>query len=233
MPKSRHSPAICSPSSSLAMNFSRSPIGLHTFQGILRSPQKAQLCNPCLRNEMSPLSQEGQPVKSGAYRTFRIFILTAPRVARSKKEGWISKNEQRRLASGSQSAQHLSAVVLMCFSTSTSPTSKRAIACASDVDSYDGKRTERSCWMSSARIECWGASSIAFVIWRKSAKTSVAERLARRASQQRHWMVRPSALAVFQTISLTVVDCCPGRSGEELNIRSTHPRRNVSTFHTT
>jgi hypothetical protein len=25
----------------------------------LRSPQKAQLCNPCLRNEMSPLSQEG------------------------------------------------------------------------------------------------------------------------------------------------------------------------------
>jgi hypothetical protein len=25
----------------------------------LRSPQKAQLCNPCLRNELSPLSQEG------------------------------------------------------------------------------------------------------------------------------------------------------------------------------
>jgi len=42
------------------MNFSRSSMGLHTFQGILHSPQKAQLCNPCLRNEMSPLSQEGQ-----------------------------------------------------------------------------------------------------------------------------------------------------------------------------
>src|SRR5580704_8414814 len=59
MPNSRHSPAICSPSSSLAMNFSHSSMGLHTFQGILRSPQKAQLCTPCLRNELSPLSQEG------------------------------------------------------------------------------------------------------------------------------------------------------------------------------
>jgi len=34
-------------------------MGLHTFQGILRSPQKARLCNPCLQNELSPLSQEG------------------------------------------------------------------------------------------------------------------------------------------------------------------------------
>src|SRR5581483_3466824 len=59
MPNSRHSGAICSPSSSRAMNFSRSSIGLHAFQGILRSPQKAPLCNPCLRNELSPLSQEG------------------------------------------------------------------------------------------------------------------------------------------------------------------------------
>jgi hypothetical protein len=42
------------------MNFNRSSMGLHTFQGILRSPQKAQLCNPCLRNELSPVSQEGQ-----------------------------------------------------------------------------------------------------------------------------------------------------------------------------
>src|SRR4029077_19222861 len=59
MPKSRHSPAIFSPSSSRAMNFSRSSIGLHSFQGILLSLQKARLCNPCLRNELSPLSQEG------------------------------------------------------------------------------------------------------------------------------------------------------------------------------
>lgn len=50
---------FCSPSSSLAMNFSRSSMGLHAFQGILRSPQKAPLCNPCLRNELSPLSKEG------------------------------------------------------------------------------------------------------------------------------------------------------------------------------
>ncbi|HEY2229866.1 MAG TPA: TMEM175 family protein [Xanthobacteraceae bacterium] len=41
------------------MNFSRSSIGLHSFQGILLSPQKAQLCNLCLRNEVSPISQEG------------------------------------------------------------------------------------------------------------------------------------------------------------------------------
>src|SRR6476660_5157003 len=59
MPKSRHATAIFSPSSSLAMNFSRSSMGLHTFHGILRSPQKARLCNPCLRTELSPLSQEG------------------------------------------------------------------------------------------------------------------------------------------------------------------------------
>jgi hypothetical protein len=42
------------------MNFSRSSMGLHAFQGILHSLQKAPLCNPCLRNELSPLSQEGQ-----------------------------------------------------------------------------------------------------------------------------------------------------------------------------
>jgi hypothetical protein len=42
------------------MNFSRSSMGLHAFQGILRSRKRPQLCNPCLRNEMSPLSQEGQ-----------------------------------------------------------------------------------------------------------------------------------------------------------------------------
>jgi hypothetical protein len=41
------------------MNFSRSSMGLHAFQGILRSPQKARLCNPCLRYELSPFSQEG------------------------------------------------------------------------------------------------------------------------------------------------------------------------------
>jgi len=45
--------------SSRAMNFRRSSVGLHAFQGILRSPQKTPLCNPCVRYEMSPLSQEG------------------------------------------------------------------------------------------------------------------------------------------------------------------------------
>src|SRR4051812_42938383 len=60
MPNSRHSGAIFSPSSRRAINFSRSSMGLHAFQGILRSPQKARLCNPCLPYELSPFSQEGQ-----------------------------------------------------------------------------------------------------------------------------------------------------------------------------
>src|SRR5580704_12448748 len=64
MPNSRQSPAIFSPSSSRAMNLRRSSMSLHAFQGILRSPQKALLCNPCLRNELSPLSQEGHTVRS-------------------------------------------------------------------------------------------------------------------------------------------------------------------------
>jgi hypothetical protein len=42
------------------MNLRRSSIGLHSCQGILLPPQKAQLCNPCPRNELSPISQEGQ-----------------------------------------------------------------------------------------------------------------------------------------------------------------------------
>jgi hypothetical protein len=33
---------------------------LHSFQGTFALPQKARLCNPCLRNELSPFSQEGQ-----------------------------------------------------------------------------------------------------------------------------------------------------------------------------
>jgi len=47
------------------MNFSRSSMGLHTFQGFLRPPQKAPLCYPCVRNELLPFSQEGQPVHPG------------------------------------------------------------------------------------------------------------------------------------------------------------------------
>jgi hypothetical protein len=50
---------IFSPSSSRAMNLTRSSIWLHSFQGTFALPQKAQLCNPYLRNELSPFSQEG------------------------------------------------------------------------------------------------------------------------------------------------------------------------------
>jgi hypothetical protein len=41
------------------MNLSLSSMWLHSFQGIFALPQKAQLCNPCLRYELSPFSQEG------------------------------------------------------------------------------------------------------------------------------------------------------------------------------
>src|ERR1700732_3198658 len=59
MPNSRHSTAIFSPSSSRAMNFSRSSIGLHSFQGTFALLAKSPMCNPCARNELSPISQEG------------------------------------------------------------------------------------------------------------------------------------------------------------------------------
>src|ERR1700730_14444470 len=42
------------------MNLRRSSMRLHSFQGTFALPQKARLCNPCVRNEVSPLSQEGQ-----------------------------------------------------------------------------------------------------------------------------------------------------------------------------
>src|SRR6516162_473937 len=74
MPNSRHSPAILSPSNSRAMNLSRSSIGLHSFQGIFALPQKAQLCNPCLRNELSPLSQEGHDVLSAVRLSGSVFF---------------------------------------------------------------------------------------------------------------------------------------------------------------
>src|SRR5579871_2155645 len=57
MPNSRHSPAIFSPSSTRATNFSLSSMGLHTFQGICalrKSPNcvthvLGMKCHPSLR----------------------------------------------------------------------------------------------------------------------------------------------------------------------------------------
>src|SRR6266571_1218409 len=60
MPNWRHSTAIFSPSSSRATNLSRSSIGLHSLQGTFALLAKGPVCNPCLRNELSPFSQEGQ-----------------------------------------------------------------------------------------------------------------------------------------------------------------------------
>src|SRR5437868_10171926 len=59
------------------MNFSRSSIWLHSCQGILLSSQKAQLCNPCLRNELSPLSQEGHQALSGILGFLLVTLINA------------------------------------------------------------------------------------------------------------------------------------------------------------
>src|ERR1700681_1845964 len=67
MPNSRHSIAIFSPSSSRAMNFSRSSIGLHSFQGTFALLAKSPMCNPCARNELSPISQEGHLMRQPAH----------------------------------------------------------------------------------------------------------------------------------------------------------------------
>src|SRR6476469_5563518 len=72
MPKSRHATAIFSPSSGRPMNFRLSSMGLHTFQGILRSPQKARLCNPCVRNELSPFSQVPDIANRGPSRALEL-----------------------------------------------------------------------------------------------------------------------------------------------------------------
>src|ERR1700731_3462162 len=45
------------------MNFSRSSIGLHSLQGTFALLAKSPMCNPCARNELSPISQEGQSDK--------------------------------------------------------------------------------------------------------------------------------------------------------------------------
>src|SRR6202521_3321189 len=41
------------------MNLSGSSIWLHSFQGTFALLAKGPVCNPCLRNELSPISQEG------------------------------------------------------------------------------------------------------------------------------------------------------------------------------
>jgi len=55
---SLHNGAILSPSSNLAINLIFSSNMLHSFHGI-RSPPMPKKCNPCLRYEVLPMSQEG------------------------------------------------------------------------------------------------------------------------------------------------------------------------------
>src|SRR5712691_3221025 len=76
MPNWRHSTAIFSPSSSRATNLSRSSIGLHSLQGTFALLAKGPVCNPCLRNELSPFSQEGQLDRPWCDSDLRPVILT-------------------------------------------------------------------------------------------------------------------------------------------------------------
>src|SRR5580704_15003131 len=57
MPNSWQSSDIDSPASRRATNCNRSSMTEHSFQGISPSSKKAKECNPCVRYEMSPMSQ--------------------------------------------------------------------------------------------------------------------------------------------------------------------------------
>src|SRR5690606_36143183 len=66
MPKSRHTSLIPSPSSKRATNRRRSSITEVSLHGIDTSRPKTEKCNPCLRYELSPISQVGHHTKSRA-----------------------------------------------------------------------------------------------------------------------------------------------------------------------
>src|SRR5690606_20252600 len=59
MPKSRHTSLIPSPSSKRATNRRRSSITEVSLHGIDTSRPNTEKCNPCLRYELSPISQVG------------------------------------------------------------------------------------------------------------------------------------------------------------------------------
>src|SRR6266567_4638791 len=67
MPNSRHTSVMASPSSRRATKRRRSSITELAFHGIHTSRlQKSEKCNPCVRYEMSPMSQAAQaPVIRG------------------------------------------------------------------------------------------------------------------------------------------------------------------------
>jgi len=78
------------------MNFSRSSMGLHTFQGILRPPQKAPLCYPCVRNELLPFSQEGQ--LTPGHTLGRGFLFAAFAIAQARRVTAAIRREMKRRA---------------------------------------------------------------------------------------------------------------------------------------
>src|SRR5690606_26220415 len=77
MPKSRHTSLIPSPSSKRATNRRRSSITEVSLHGIDTSRPKTEKCNPCLRYEMSPISQVGHSVldSSSTRLAFRLHLL--------------------------------------------------------------------------------------------------------------------------------------------------------------
>src|SRR3984893_18137927 len=79
------------------MNSSRSSIWLHSFQGTFALLAKGPVCNPCLRNELSPISQEGHPwhwfprmfrrprTRRGSRNTIHRYVWTIEALDRSGK----------------------------------------------------------------------------------------------------------------------------------------------------
>jgi hypothetical protein len=84
------------------MNLSRSSIWLHSFQGTFALLAKGPVCNPCLRNELSPISQEGQqlgpaPGQTEGHRTgdepapvTAGMLARAPRATGTRRSTWLA-----------------------------------------------------------------------------------------------------------------------------------------------
>src|SRR3984893_7908962 len=109
MPNWRHSTAIFSPSSSRAMNLSRSSIWLHSFQGTFALLAKGPVCNPCLRNELSPISQEGHSSNRCVFVVSSLagIVLKLPRVSYPAKASAATR-DAKCLGAGRERTQGLS-----------------------------------------------------------------------------------------------------------------------------
>jgi len=81
---------------------SRSSIWLHSFQGTFALLAKGPVCNPCLQNELSPISQEGhfrpskgsdRPLDHGGHLGLRAAANTAAIIDNSRAGQWFDRHQ--------------------------------------------------------------------------------------------------------------------------------------------